>query len=59
MQSTLIKITLMNPNGLDQFTVEISDRESVLELKKLITNTHPSHPSVESQRLIFSGRYLV
>lgn len=30
----------------------------MLDLKKLISNDHPLHPSIESQRLIFSGKFL-
>jgi len=52
-----VSIILLNPNG-DEFLVEISLQSSILELKQMISNLHPQKPSINSQRLLFSGKFL-
>ena len=54
-----LTVTISSPNQTPhQFTLTLSRKCSMLELKEIIANRLDTKPSIADQRLIFGGRIL-
>ncbi|GJQ08937.1 hypothetical protein GpartN1_g728.t1 [Galdieria partita] len=59
--SDILNIVIKRPredNDGNNFECTVSKRSTVGELKKLLEQKHPAHPSRQSQQLIYGGRIL-